>query len=114
MYVCMYVCMYVRAYVCMYVCMYVCVLMDFLPINVRYEVFLDVVKPSELSTSFLREYMGLPTSYYAPGAALKFRKWLSSLSFGVRVYVELCGVIMLSRSYIPTLALCRRNISLLL
>ena len=64
---------------CMYVCMYVLIiyylLSIFLQINVRYEIFLDVVKPNELSTSFLREYMALPTSYYAPGSALEFRKW---------------------------------------
>lgn len=35
---------------------------------------MDVVKPSNLNIEFLREFMMLPTSYFAPGAALKFRK----------------------------------------
>lgn len=44
----------------------------------RYEIFMDVVTPDNLNIGFLREFMNLPTSYYAPGAALKFRKltWL--------------------------------------
>ena len=40
----------------------------------RYEVFQDEVKPQDLSLSFLREYMDLPTSYFAAGAPLKYRK----------------------------------------
>ena len=42
---------------------------------------MDVVKPSDLSVGFLKDFMDLPTSYLAPGAAIKFRKfWLSQLS----------------------------------
>lgn len=40
----------------------------------RYEIFMDVVKPDNLNIEFLREFMMLPTSYYVPGAALKFRE----------------------------------------
>lgn len=36
---------------------------------------MDVVKPDNLNIEFLREFMMLPTSYYEPGAALKFRKF---------------------------------------
>ena len=36
---------------------------------------MDVVKPGNLNIEFLREFMMLPTSYYVPGAALKFRKF---------------------------------------
>ena len=44
-------------------------------LNPRYEIFMDVVKPDNLNIGFLREFMMLPTSYYEPGAALKFRKF---------------------------------------
>lgn len=42
----------------------------------RYEIYLDEVKPGDLSVNFLREFMELPLTYFAPGAAMKFRKWL--------------------------------------
>lgn len=40
----------------------------------RYEVFLDEVKPQDISLSFLREFMELPTSYFTAGGPLKYRK----------------------------------------
>lgn len=40
----------------------------------RYEIFMDEVKPSDLSLNFLREYMDLPFSYFHPGAQIKYRK----------------------------------------
>lgn len=40
----------------------------------RYEIFMDEVKPSDLSLNFLREFMALPLSYYSPGAPMKYRK----------------------------------------
>ncbi|RMX57793.1 hypothetical protein pdam_00006741 [Pocillopora damicornis] len=40
----------------------------------RYEIFMDEVKPSDLSLSFLREFMELPISYFQPGAQIKYRK----------------------------------------
>ena len=43
-------------------------------ITSRYEIYLDEVKPGDLSVNFLQEFMDLPTSYLAPGAAMKFRK----------------------------------------
>jgi len=42
--------------------------------NSRYEIFMDEVKPSDLSLSFLREFMDLPVSYFQPGAQIKYRK----------------------------------------
>ena len=39
-------------------------------VNCRYEVVLDEVKPQDLSFSFLKEFMELPTSYFAAGAPL--------------------------------------------
>ena len=45
----------------------------------RYEIFLDEVKPSDLSVNFLQEFMALPLSYLAPGAAVQFRKCTSGL-----------------------------------
>ena len=55
--------------------------------NFRYEIYLDEVKPKDLSVNFLQEFMDLPLSYLAPGAAVKFRKyfrciWSSVLYFG--------------------------------
>lgn len=35
---------------------------------------MDEVKPSDLSLSFLREFMDLPISYFHPGAQVKYRK----------------------------------------
>ena len=35
---------------------------------------MDEVKPSDLSLSFLREFMELPISYFQPGAQIKYRK----------------------------------------
>ena len=48
-------------------------------INHRYEIYLDEVKPTDLSVNFLQEFMDLPLSYLSPGAAIKFRKCVSSL-----------------------------------
>ena len=42
--------------------------------NGRYEVFMDEVKPQDLSVAFLREFMSLPNSYFKPGAAATYRK----------------------------------------
>lgn len=39
----------------------------------RYEIFMDEVKPQDLSMSFLREFMSLPTSYFSAGGPLKYR-----------------------------------------
>ena len=41
---------------------------------VRYEIFMDEVKPQDLSLSFLREFMNLPNSYFEAGAPLKYRE----------------------------------------
>ncbi|CAH3123054.1 unnamed protein product [Pocillopora meandrina] len=38
-----------------------------------YEIFMDEVKPSDLSLSFLRELMELPISYFQPGTQIKFQ-----------------------------------------
>jgi len=46
-------------------------------VDCRYEIFLDEIKPNDLSVEFLQEFMELPTSYLAPGAAVKFRKFSS-------------------------------------
>ncbi|XP_078360290.1 uncharacterized protein LOC144644633 isoform X2 [Oculina patagonica] len=42
----------------------------------RYEIYLDEVKPSDLSVNFLQEFMDLPVSYLAPGAAVKFQDFI--------------------------------------
>ena len=42
---------------------------------------MDEVKPNDLSVSFLQEFMELPLSYLAPGAAIKFRKYFAQLIF---------------------------------
>ncbi|XP_078353427.1 uncharacterized protein LOC144638119 [Oculina patagonica] len=42
----------------------------------RYEIYLDEVKPGDLSVNFLREFMDLPLSYLAPGAAKKFQNFI--------------------------------------
>ena len=39
-------------------------------VNCRYEVVLEEVKRQDLSFSFLKEFMELPTSYFAAGAPL--------------------------------------------
>ena len=46
----------------------------------RYEIFMDEVKPEDLSSAFLREFMNLPKSYFDAGAPIKFRKykWVKS------------------------------------
>ena len=36
---------------------------------------MDEVRPDDLSVSFLKEFMSLPTSYYTPGSPIKYRKW---------------------------------------
>ena len=46
------------------------------PDDCRYEIYLDEVKPNDLSVNFLQEFMDLPIFYLAPGAAIKFRKYL--------------------------------------
>ena len=43
---------------------------------VRYEIFMDEVKPQDLSLAFLREFLNLPNSYFDAGAPLKFRKYM--------------------------------------
>ena len=48
-------------------------------INFRYEIYLDEVKPNDLSVNFLQEFMDLPISYLAPGAAIKFRKYITKV-----------------------------------
>ena len=40
----------------------------------RYEIFMDEVKPEDLSLAFLREFMSLPRSYFDAGAPIKYRK----------------------------------------
>ncbi|KAL9985287.1 hypothetical protein ACROYT_G007668 [Oculina patagonica] len=42
----------------------------------RYEIYLDEVKPDDLSVNFLQEFMELPLSYLAPGAAIKFQDFI--------------------------------------
>lgn len=56
------------------------IIIDIVNFFPRYEIFMDVVKPDNLNIGFLREFMMLPTSYYEPGAALKFRKFNSILA----------------------------------
>ena len=55
------------AIVQLYYCMY--------ELSFRYEIFMDEVRPDDLSVSFLKEFMSLPTSYYTPGSPIKYRKW---------------------------------------
>ncbi|XP_068693345.1 uncharacterized protein [Montipora foliosa] len=43
---------------------------------VRYEIFMDEVKPSDLSLNFLREFMELPLSYYSPGSPIKYQDFV--------------------------------------
>ena len=56
----------------------------------RYEIYLDEVKPKDLSVNFLQEFMDLPLSYLAPGAAVKFRKYIIVLFLLVVDYCNLC------------------------
>ncbi|KAJ7356220.1 hypothetical protein OS493_025973 [Desmophyllum pertusum] len=42
----------------------------------RYEIFLDEVKPESLSLPFLKEFMSLPTSYFAAGASFKYQDFI--------------------------------------
>lgn len=42
-------------------------------INFRYEVFMDEVKPEDLSLAFLREFMNLPNDYFDSGSPMKYR-----------------------------------------
>ncbi|XP_078353422.1 uncharacterized protein LOC144638115 isoform X2 [Oculina patagonica] len=42
----------------------------------RYEIYLDEVKPGDISVNFLREFMDLPLTYLAPGAAMKFQDFI--------------------------------------
>jgi len=41
--------------------------------NYRYEVFMDEVKPEDLSLAFLREFMNLPNDYFGSGSPMKYR-----------------------------------------
>jgi len=51
--------------------------MALLDVNIeRYEIFMDEVKPSDLSLNFLREFMELPLSYYSPGAPIKYQDFV--------------------------------------
>ena len=54
----------------------------------RYEIYLDEVKPKDLSVNFLQEFMDLPLSYLAPGAAVKFRKYLCLLLLTFVIFVN--------------------------
>lgn len=47
----------------------------------RYEIFIDEVKPKDLSASFLKEFMTLPTSYFAAGAPMKYCKCVFHVCF---------------------------------
>ena len=49
---------------------------------------MDVVKPGNLNIEFLREFMMLPTSYYVPGAALKFRKFLFKFDSAIEAKIN--------------------------
>ncbi|XP_078357305.1 uncharacterized protein LOC144642195 [Oculina patagonica] len=42
----------------------------------RYEVFMDEVKPEDLSLAFLREFMSLPNSYFDEEAPLKYQNFI--------------------------------------
>ncbi|XP_078357304.1 uncharacterized protein LOC144642194 [Oculina patagonica] len=42
----------------------------------RYEVFMDEVKPEDLSLSFLQEFMNLPNSYFDAEAPLKYQNFI--------------------------------------
>ena len=44
-----------------------------LVLSSRYEIFMDEVKPKDLSLSFLREFMDLPLSYFSAGGPLLYR-----------------------------------------
>ena len=57
----------------------------------RYEIYQDEVKPNDLSVNFLQEFMELPTSYLAPGAAIKFRKCVLLTTFVDLGYLSLPG-----------------------
>ncbi|KAL9983630.1 hypothetical protein ACROYT_G005829 [Oculina patagonica] len=51
--------------------------MSILDVDVdRYEVFMDEVKPEDLSLSFLREFMNLPNSYFEEEAPLKYQNFI--------------------------------------
>ncbi|KAJ7378599.1 hypothetical protein OS493_021899 [Desmophyllum pertusum] len=41
-----------------------------------YEIYLDEVKPGDLSVNFLREFMALPLYYFAPDAPMKFQNFI--------------------------------------
>ena len=49
--------------------------------TLRYEIFIDEVKPKDLSASFLKEFMALPTSYFAVGAPMKYCKCVFHVCF---------------------------------
>ncbi|XP_035690604.1 uncharacterized protein LOC118425679 [Branchiostoma floridae] len=48
-----------------------------LELNVyRYEIFLDFVTPEDLNLAFLRDFLGLPSTYFAIGADREFQNFL--------------------------------------
>ena len=49
--------------------------------TLRYEIFIDEIKPKDLSASFLKEFMALPTSYFAAGAPMKYCKCVFHVCF---------------------------------
>ncbi|XP_035690560.1 uncharacterized protein LOC118425668 [Branchiostoma floridae] len=49
-----------------------------LELNVfRYEIFLDFVTPEDLNLAFLRDFLALPTTYFAIGADMKFQTFIN-------------------------------------
>ncbi|XP_078666604.1 uncharacterized protein LOC144908685 [Branchiostoma floridae x Branchiostoma belcheri] len=51
--------------------------MAMMELNVfRYEIFLDFIKPEDLSLSFLRDFLNLPPSYFDIGAQIVFQNFL--------------------------------------
>ena len=80
----------------------------------RYEIYLDEVKPKDLSVNFLQEFMDLPLSYLAPGAAIKFRKYIIVFILIVVDHCNLCqdfshfdscrsqiGPVQISEGFVP-------------
>ncbi|XP_019630644.1 PREDICTED: uncharacterized protein LOC109474722 [Branchiostoma belcheri] len=50
--------------------------MAMLEINIfRYEIFMDDVKPDQLSVGFLRDFISLPQSYFSSGAEIAFQNF---------------------------------------
>ena len=63
----------------------------------RYGIYLDEVKPKDLSVNFLQEFMDLPLSYLAPGAAVKFRKYFTMFPsfFSVKICLVLIKLVLI-------------------